>query len=98
MGPVRGVRREDGFDDLASGIFGSVEGADDALRAAEDALVYSPSLEVYEAIGETPCGILRAIKTEQLPAIPAVVVYFTEADGNVCLRGIAIAVPSDEDV
>lgn len=72
------LKHETGFDAAAAAIFGSPQQADEALKGVTFVIAREPTHGILIEKGPPP---VYAIKTRELPAWPAVVVYYTWTAG-----------------
>ena len=87
------------FGASCTAVFGSMQDADEALRAATWQLAREDDLTVFPMIpGATYLGQpVRGIKTVAANNTPAVVLYFAEVHGKTVLLGVARSVDDADD-
>jgi len=92
----RSVVRDQGFDDKAASVFGSVQAADEALIGLEFAAARHP--EHGRIAGEHNGVIVYALKTHPSAIAPAAVVYYTIGADAVTFLQVELAEYGDMDV
>lgn len=80
MAEYKSIVYEHGFDRSIVAKFGSVQAADDTLRAVEWVLVRTPDLSIFPLVRSLACGDLRAIKVRTTARSGGLVVLFTYSD------------------
>lgn len=82
----RGIRREEGFDDDAAAIFGSIQRADEILTSVEFVLARMPI--TYSTLATSGDPKVYALKSRPSPAWPAVTIFYLCDDEFVTLLAI----------